>query len=158
MRPRRTFARSAVGLTLVLSGGGLIGLAPASPAAADVRAHGTVISVSTGTSGGGGGGRAAPVYDDCHDVDLLVHLLLPVLAVFDAGAADVATEAPMAWRECRRIADGVRVGWIVGLPGGATTPTGGELAGAGQAELRLPLPSSPACPCGSGCPGPSPSR
>lgn len=140
MRPRRTFARSTLGLTLVLGAVGLIGLAPASPAAADVRAHGTVISVSTGTSGGGGGGRAAPVYDDCHDVDLLVHLLLPVLAVFDAGAADVASEAPMAWRECRRIADGVRVGWIVGLPGGATTPTGVEVAGAGQAELRLPLP------------------
>ncbi len=111
--------------------------AGAGPVAAEVHAHGTQISVTTG---GGGGGRRAPVYDDCHDVDLLVHLLLPVLAVFDDRAADVTTEAPMAWRECRRIADGVRVGWIVGVPGGAPLPTSGDLASAGQAELRLPLP------------------
>jgi hypothetical protein len=121
----------------LLVSGALAHGARIAPAAAEVHAHGTTISV---TAGGGGGGRRAPVYDDCHDVDLLRHLLLPVLGAFDAGATDVATEAPMAWRECRRIADGVRVGWIVGLPGSAAPPSSGDLAAAGQAELRLPLP------------------
>lgn len=116
-------------------------LAFARPATAGVHAHGTVISVSTGSGGGGGGGsRPAPAYVDCHDVDLLVHMTLPVLQTFDPAAADVATDAPLAWRECTRVADGQRVGWIVGMPGGAGGPTGSELAGAGQAELRLPLP------------------
>lgn len=116
---------------------GALGVGPTTPAAADVSAHGTVISVTTG-SGGGGGSAAA--YDDCHDVDLIVHLTLPVLQAFDPMATDVATDAPLAWRDCRRIADGQRVGWIVGVPGGTPTPTGGELADAGRAELRLPLP------------------
>jgi hypothetical protein len=34
----------------------------------------------------------------------------------------------------------VRVGWIVGVPGGTALPSGGDLAAAGHAELRLPLP------------------
>lgn len=136
MRRRRSRILSTTALLLVTS----VAVGPPAPALADVHAHGTVISVTAGTGGSGAGAAAAPVYDDCHDVDLLVHAVLPVLRVFDPTAAEVPTDAPMAWRECRRIADGVRVGWIVGLPGGAAQPSSGDLASAGQAELRLPIP------------------
>ncbi len=139
MRPRCSLSLLSIGL---LAGWLTAGVRTTPAAAAGVHAHGTVISVAVGTGGGGGSPRPrVPIYDDCHDVALLAHYLQPVVGAFDPTPAETATDAPLAWRECRRIADGVRVGWIVGLPGSSAAASAGDVAGAGQAELRQPLPA-----------------
>ena len=129
-RCRRRRALAAALLAIAL-------LAPTT-AQADVNAHGTVISVTHGAGGGAGSGHHQPVYTNCHDVSLMVHLLLPITGHFGQDE-DVATDDDLAWRSCTRIADGTQVGWIVGLGGGAG-PSTSDLAGAARSELQLPLP------------------
>ena len=139
-------------------------LIPATASVADVDAHGIVISVThgsgagTGPHGGSGGGSGGgtghrPVYANCQDVSLMVHLLLPITRHF-GGTDEVATSDHVAWRSCTRVDSGAAAGWIVGLDLGvgaaAPAPSATELAAAAQSELDLPLPDvSTSPPSGS---------
>ena len=89
---RRRLAAAGVALSAVL-------LCPTTPARADVNAHGTVISVTHGSGGGSGGSHHEPVYRDCHDVSLMVHLLLPITGHF-GQSEDVPTDDGLACGQC----------------------------------------------------------
>lgn len=96
--------------------------------------------------------NTAPTIRDCSDRSIALSGIADGLGGWLGTAIDVTTEAPVAWRDCTRIADGADVGWITGLPTGAgapatpaapaapAVPTTDQVLASARSQLQLDLP------------------
>lgn len=95
----------------------------------------------------------APTVRDCSDRSIALSGIARGLEGWLGNAIDVTTEAPVAWRDCTRIADGADVGWVTGLPTVAEAPpvaaaapavpampTTDQVLASARSQLQLDLP------------------